>query len=1039
MDIRKSRFSYDLFPMSLDGPLKPNQAVQQISNPSVRGITTGNTKSFTSTTYIEIETGPNERKFVPEADLCPLTASPTGLEDRLRSLRFGTLGDLARILTYHKISSNLSNVYYAMQASRTDFHAYQFKAVYKFIESLNGRILIADEVGLGKTIEAGLIWLEAQARSDAKRLLVVCPPMLRDKWKRELKFRFNAKAEVYDAKGFRSLLEDFQREGNGFQCAAVCSLNSIRQDSVQTALSEFESSPYKFDLVVIDEAHHMRNSSTKSHAVGRILSDLSEALVLLTATPIHLGNQDLYRLLNLLDSNEFSEFWQFERIIEENEPIVIAQNMLRAQPPRVKDARDQLLQLTECPSFENNSNLYRSLDLLDGTGSHDHASLVEVGLMLEKLNLLGSHISRTRKREVTEWRVIRESKSLAVRFTEKEAAFYQAVTQAVQDRIERFSESKIAAFALMMPQRQMASCIPAMVDYYRNDVRGMAEVDEEILDGLGAYEDDQMLPESVDSWLELDQLVDTWNPDTTDSKFNALLVSLKDRFQREPNVKVIVFSYFKKTLAYLNRRLSQEGFNPIVIHGGIPMDDRTELIEKFKTDPRRRILLSSEVGSEGIDLQFCRIMFNYDLPWNPMKVEQRIGRIDRLGQKAQKISIVNFAVENTIEEKILNRLYDRIGIFERSLGDLEPILGELTQQLSYDLLRRRLTPEQEAQRIEQTLLAAENRRQQETALAEQSTVFLGSSDYILEQIGVARELGRRITSDDLRRFVEDFFEANDFFGSSIRWDQPKEGMVSIKLSSKARSDLHWYCRNQNPPLSTILFSGGGESDVLVFDSELAQENPQLEMLTHFHPLIQWIRQHHKDNPSAFTPTSAVEVNTDIFPEGDYLIVVQFWTFEGVKQSKRIEYEIVPLTGNAEVDDLDSERLLREILEHGRTWEFAKEKLDSIALLNAWNACNDQILARYESAFEIFEEENNNLRDRRLSYLNAFSERKEESLRKAIQTMQDQNAPERQLRAFYKMIENRQKQTFTEREKLNSQSILKKDFQELAAFVCHIYS
>jgi superfamily II DNA or RNA helicase len=1016
---------------------KPNQSVQQISDDKIRGIVTGNSRTFADIVYVEIEIDGHERRFVVDADLAPLIAAPTGVEDRLRNLYFGTLGDLARVLTYHKISSNLSNVYYAMQASRTEFHAYQFKAVYKFIESLNGRVLIADEVGLGKTIEAGLIWLEAQARSDAKRLLVVCPPMLREKWKQELKFRFNTKAEIHDAKGFRSLLDDFQREGNGFQCAAVCSLNSIRQDSVQAALKEFESAPYKFDLVVIDEAHHLRNSSTKSHAVGRILSEISEAVVLLTATPIHLGNQDLYRLLNLLDSNEFSELWQFERIIEENEPIVIAQNLLRQHPPRIADARDQLIRLIDYPSFGNNSNLQRSLGMLDSLDSKNYSSLVEVGLLLEKLNLLSSHISRTRKREVSEWRVTRESKSLAVRFTENEMSFYQAVTRSVQDRIERFSENKVAAFALMMPQRQMASCIPAMVEFYRNDLRGQTEVDAEILEGLGVFDNESDKQLAVDSWLELDQIVDEWKSDTPDSKFDVLLNALKERFQREPDVKVIVFSYFKKTLAYLNRRLSEAGFGPVVIHGGVPMDDRTDLIERFKSDPKRRVLLSSEVGAEGIDLQFCRVMFNYDLPWNPMKVEQRIGRIDRLGQKAEKISIVNFAVGDTIEEKILNRLYDRIGIFERSLGDLEPILGELTQQLSFDLLSRRLSPEQETRRIEQTLLATENRRQQEESLAEQSTVFLGSADYILEQIGVARELGRRITSDDLKRFVQDFFETHDYFGSTVTWDRPEPGMVSIKLSPKARADLHSYCRNHNPPMTTILSSGANATDVLVIDSELAQASPSLEMLTHFHPLIQWIRQIHSDNPDAFSPTSAVEVSSDAFSPGDYLIVVQFWTFEGVKQSRRIEYEVVQLDGADLVSDRDSERLLREILEHGSTWEFARLKTDPDALMAAWNACNERILGRYESAFQTFAEDNNNLREKRLSYLESFSARKEESLTKAIHTMQSQNATENKLRPFYKMIENRQKQTLHERALLQAQSKLSKHFQELAAVVCHI--
>ena len=117
-----------------------NQTVQQISNPSVRGVTTGKTKTFGSTIYVEIEVGLNDRKFFPQDDLEPLRANPNGIEDLLQNLQFGKFGDLGRILTFHKISSNLSNVFYAMQASRTDFHAYQFKAVYKFIESFNNRI-----------------------------------------------------------------------------------------------------------------------------------------------------------------------------------------------------------------------------------------------------------------------------------------------------------------------------------------------------------------------------------------------------------------------------------------------------------------------------------------------------------------------------------------------------------------------------------------------------------------------------------------------------------------------------------------------------------------------------------------------------------------------------------------------------------------------------------------------------------------------------------------------------------------------------------
>ena len=162
-------------------PQQPGIRVSQISNPGCRGITTGNIRRSGTRTYIEIETEINNRTFIEADDLelLDIGISPSKM---ILSKKFGNLGDLSRILTFHKISSDLSNVFYAMQASRTDFYAYQFKPVYKFIESLNGRLLITDEVGLGKTIEAGLIWTELRARTDARRLLIVCPSMLLDKW-----------------------------------------------------------------------------------------------------------------------------------------------------------------------------------------------------------------------------------------------------------------------------------------------------------------------------------------------------------------------------------------------------------------------------------------------------------------------------------------------------------------------------------------------------------------------------------------------------------------------------------------------------------------------------------------------------------------------------------------------------------------------------------------------------------------------------------------------------------------------------------------
>ncbi|HYE73078.1 MAG TPA: helicase-related protein, partial [Blastocatellia bacterium] len=254
---------------------------------------------------------------------------------------------------------------------------------------------------------------------------------------------------------------------------------------------------------------------------------------------------------------------------------------------------------------------------------------------------------------------------------------------------------------------------------------------------------------------------------------------------------------------------------------------RQERLELFKESSSINVLLSSEVGSEGIDLQFCNVLVNYDLPWNPMKVEQRIGRLDRLGQKADKITIINFAVGGTIEEKILDRLYNRIGIFENSVGDLEPILGDVIQELTTDLLSQRLTEEQIENRITQTQLAIEQKRQIENQLVEESSVFFGSSDYILEQIGRARRLGRWITPEDLKSLVDDFFNTA-YPSSNIYWDKPEKGLVNFRLSNDARNDLAAFCRTQTPILLTELTQPSRELIDIAFRSDAAQMNPRRE-------------------------------------------------------------------------------------------------------------------------------------------------------------------------------------------------------------------
>jgi superfamily II DNA or RNA helicase len=1016
-------------------PSQPNLSVQQISNPGRRGVTTGRVRKAGTRVYAEIEIGPHDRTYVELEDLELVEAGSEGLHDLLEGLRFGKLGDLARILTYHKISSDLSNVYYSMQASRTDFYAYQFKPVYKFIESLNSRILIADEVGLGKTIEAGLIWLELKARFDAQRLLVICPSMLRDKWKAELKARFNVEAEKYDSQGLIQLLEDFRREEGCFKCAAVCSMQSVRQDVVRQALEDLEKTDCRFDLVVIDEAHHFRNVETKTHQVGKLLSDLTESVALLSATPVHLKSEDLFRLLNILDAGEFGSQWVFEDRLRANEPVVTAQNALRRSPPDVDEARRQLQLLSGSRWFRDNPLIGLAREKLARLTPDDHAGLVETTHLLENLNLFSSVISRTRKREVHEWRVVREPRVLSVKFSPPEAEFYQAVTEAVQRQVGNSIGGSVAALALMMPQRQMASSIPAMVEHYRHRSLFDERPTDDPLGELGFPTGEEGAVPSSRLANVLQQIIDIWPTNTPDSKLAVLVKALGDLFHREPDAKVIIFSYFKKTLVYLQRRLAERGYQAAVIHGDVPTEERQEVINDFRELPSRRVLLSSEVGAEGIDLQFCRVLVNYDLPWNPMKVEQRIGRLDRLGQAADKISVINFSVQGTIEEKILERLYDRIGIFRRSIGDLEPILGEQIQELSRYLLSRVLTPEQVEARVTQTQLALEARRQQEEQLVDQSAAFFGSADYILEQIGQARKLGRWITPDELLAFVKDFFD-RAYPGTSVRGDAPEKGLVTIRLSNDARSDLAQFCRVQPSTLRTDLTQPGGEP-VLAFRSPAAQSHPRREMLNHFHPLTRWIVDCHRRNSHTFFPTAAVEVDAASPPPGQYLIAVEFWTFHGLRPEVRTAYAISPL-GSAQAESkFAAEELMQVILERGRSWEFADRVIDRAALLTAWNRCANQLTAARESAFETFRHKTLMVAQRRKAHLEGYRERKEDALRRAIATAQERGRKGQGIRGFQAQLLKLQEGFDRRMAELETACRTRDEFREVAVVVCQV--
>ena len=270
--------------------------------------------------------------------------------------------------------------------------------------------------------------------------------------------------------------------------------------------------------------------------------------------------------------------------------------------------------------------------------------------------------------------------------------------------------------------------------------------------------------------LEASRLLEEFNAlPSDDPKLEELLAVVREALS-EPPAKLLVFTFFRRTLRYLGDALESQRIRFALVHGDVPDDDRQELRARFRldrADPRALdVLVSTEVGAEGLDYEFCDRLVNYDIPWNPMRIEQRIGRIDRFGQMSPKVLIYNFVTPGTVEERVFMRCYERLGIFRDTVGDLEEVLGETVLALNRLAADTRLSPEQMAERAEQE---ADNvlRRAEEQRRLEAETPGLLGLDVALEdeELQVEREQ-RFVTADEMRDVVAEFL-AREFPGATL--------------------------------------------------------------------------------------------------------------------------------------------------------------------------------------------------------------------------------------------------------------------------------
>jgi len=684
-----------------------------------------------------------EREDDERSDSLRLDEDLTDPFKRWQMGMFGYYSEFMKGNTTFKILSSNNSTISSLKASRTLFRPYQFKPLLKFLNSDNRRLLVADEVGLGKTIEAGHIMLELKARGELHNALVICPKSLISKWATELSDKFGLDFIEIESKD--TLLHELKNH-NG-HVLAVINYDKIRENS--DIINYIGKSNIKFGLIVCDESHKLRNNTTQLYRGAQTLLINADSVVFMSATPIMIDVNNLYYQLSLLDADTYNHPEVFRNNVQLNRPFVRALSQLNAGV-NLNSIADELrtsnvdiinvindverIMTVRVDEYFREYPIYQRIMQNLTTGIDNYALRAKIQYDLSEMSPMSTIFSRTRKREVTQdWsQAERNPKTFRVDFTNEEENGYNDLIDDYVDEhtyIDEYGRERSGAMGLVTLKRQLASSVWACENN-----------DSDLENGIDRFED--ML----------------------DSKFEALLRILKTVFDHG-NKKIIVFAVFKKTLKYLKIRLAKAGYKSVVIYGGAKIN-KNEVLRQFQTDDSIQVLLSSEVGSEGLDMQFCNALVNYDLPWNPMVVEQRIGRIDRFGQKSPIVHIYNIIVRESILEDIYERLLMRIGIFKESIGDLEAILDsdinddgkiisirDALKNLERDFYADKLSKEQVEKKEKEIARAIENERLNLKKIEDGLTDTLTNDSYFRDEINKIINNNAYVTANELYYFV----------------------------------------------------------------------------------------------------------------------------------------------------------------------------------------------------------------------------------------------------------------------------------------------
>lgn len=702
--------------------------------------------------------------------------------------------------------------------SRLMLQPHQVFVAHKVTQKMHPRYILADEVGLGKTIEAGMVIKELKARGYAKRVLIIAPANLVTQWQREMDTKFNEHFTIYNRDTLKFLNDEYPGQ-DPWQVKdnILVSMQFARRAGIAKSLYQLE-----WDLVIFDEAHHLRSQLDKSsnvstnlaYQLGRELTAKTRSMLLLTATPMQLHDYEFYSLTKLVDPVLFQSYDSF-------------QSHRHSKIPEMNDTFDKLLKYDQL-SLESKNELAKKLcELLElpvdtqvvkfkmtkPVERHKYSQQLMAAHPLSKIMI------RNRKKSVGGF-AERRAHTVDVNLNPAEQALYDEVSEYITTgyRTAVANNKPVVGFLLVIFQKLLTSSTYALrkslerrlerisgsmsevaasfdlESYYEEDV-DINQVWEQILQDAGSS------PQEI---LKLRSMISKAKAIKRDSKLQELLKLVKE-ILNEPNEKILIFTQFRDTLDYLLRHLRPLG-SVVAFHGGMSAVEKDQATERFRTTAQ--IMISTDAGGEGRNFQFCHNLVNYDLPWNPMKIEQRIGRVDRFGQK-YNINVFNFSIAGTIEDRVYRVLNERIKIFEETIGGLEPILGNVEKNIE-ELVVRFKNDKQDFAKFEKDLETDVFRaRQMEDMLR----------DFIMDISSFESEKANAILLQNTRDFYAEIEKLTlDFlkrFTTSIEATRP--GIYKIEVPSIFREHCRDIIRQENlPPLREVYNAA--------FDPEIASEN-----------------------------------------------------------------------------------------------------------------------------------------------------------------------------------------------------------------------